>query len=493
MRLNAESLAGLPAEIQRPNYDRAQLQSGIAHLGVGAFQRAHQASYIDDALALEFGPWGVAGVSLRSSDTHDALFQQDRLYTLAVRDSAAEKLRVIGCLTELLVAPSDPEAVLTLLSRPEIRIVTLTITEKGYCHDPATGALNETHPDILHDLGNPGAPRSAPGYLVEALARRRAAGTTPFTVLSCDNLPSNGDVTARILSRFAALRDPSLGAWAAANLSCPNSMVDRIVPATTEEDRARVSAVLGASDAWPVVAEPFRQWVVEDRFPSGRPAWEKVGVEMVPDVHPYETMKLRLLNGSHSILAYLGYLAGYETIAEAVADPTYRRLIQEFLDHEAGPTLSLPLNADLTGYKAAMLARFATPALRHRTWQIAMDGTQKLPQRLLNTIRDRLAVGLPIDRLALGVAGWMRYVAGKDEHGRPIDVRDPFAAELATIAEKAGQDSDRLADGLFALTAVFGPDLPRDPRFAKPVRGALNRLFAIGARRAVAAMASAAA
>ncbi|MBP2301385.1 mannitol dehydrogenase family protein [Azospirillum picis] len=488
-RLSSINLATLPPQVKRPAYDREALDIGIVHLGVGAFQRAHQAAYIDALLARSVGPWGVAGVSLRSPDTRDALEPQDGLYTMAVRDAEGERLQVVGCLRELLVAHEDPAAVLELMARPSVRIVTLTVTEKGYCHDPATGALNEDHPDIRHDLADPAAPRTAIGFIVEALARRRAAGLPSFTVLSCDNLPSNGDTVARILRRFAELRDADLGAWVAAGVACPNSMVDRIVPATTEADRARVSAALGVSDAWPVVTEPFTQWVVEDRFPAGRPAWETVGVEMVADVHPYETMKLRLLNGSHSTIAYLGYLAGYETVSDTMADPAFATLIRNLMDRETGPTLHMPPGADLDHYKDALITRFRNPALRHRTWQIAMDGTQKLPQRLLNPIRDRLAAGRPIDRLALGVAAWMRYVTGLDEKGQPIDVRDPLAPRLAEIAAASGGAPDRLAEALFGLTVVFGDDLPRDPRFTAPTVTALRRLFAEGARAVVAATA----
>ncbi|CAO3435985.1 mannitol dehydrogenase family protein [Azospirillum doebereinerae] len=486
-RLSPETLATLPAAVRRPSYDRAGLTTGIVHIGVGAFQRAHQAVYTDDALARDGGPWGIAGVSLRSPGTRDALGPQGGLYAVATRDAAGERLRVVGCLTELLVAPEDPDAVLERMTRPSVRIVTLTVTEKGYCHDPASGALNEDHPDILHDLAEPGRPRSAVGFLAEALARRRAAGIAPFTVLSCDNLPSNGDTIARILRRFATLRDPAFGDWVAERVAFPNSMVDRIVPATTDADRARVAAALGQADAWPVVTEPFSQWVVEDRFPTGRPAWEREGVEMVADVHPYETMKLRLLNASHSTLAYLGSLAGYETVSDTMADPAFLRLVRGLMD-EAGATLRMPPGTDLERYKDALVERFRNPALRHRTAQIAMDGTQKLPQRLLGTIRDRLAAGAPIDRLALGVAGWMRHVSGTDEQGRPIDLHDPLAGRLAEITATAGPSADRLAPALFGLTAVFGDDLPRDARFTGPVTDALHRLFADGARAVVAAM-----
>lgn len=483
-RLGNAILSSLPERIERPAYDRGAVTLGIVHLGIGAFHRAHQAVYTDTAL--EDDPsWGIVGASLRSPDTRDALASQDGLYTLAVRSGEGDSLRVIGAIGRILVAPEHPESLLAAMADPRVRIVSLTVTEKGYCHDPATGELNEAHPDIVHDLQNPGAPRSAPGIVVAALARRKAGGTAPFTLLTCDNLPSNGRVAKRIVDRFAQLRDPDLGAFVAAELACPSTMVDRITPATTDEDRARVAAALGAADAWPIVTEPFTQWAIEDHFPSGRPAWENTGAELVTDVEPYELMKLRLLNGSHSTLAYLGYLAGYETVAETMADPAFERLVRGLME-EVTPTLRVPPGADVGAYKDALIQRFKNPALKHRTWQIAMDGSQKLPQRLLGTVRDRLAAGVPIGILALGVAAWMRYVTGTGEAGRAIDVRDPMAKRLRDVADAAGPAAERLAPGLLAVEDVFGTDLPRDPRFTGAVTAALARLYAVGAKQSVA-------
>ncbi len=482
-RLSNETLTRLPPDIRRPQYDRSRLTPGIVHLGIGAFHRAHQAVYTDDVLPRDPG-WGILGVSLRSPDTRDALAPQDHLYTEALLSGGGEKLRIIGSVTEVLVAPEGVGAVLAAMSDPHIKIVSLTITEKGYCHDPATGTLNETHPDIVHDLANPQAPRSAPGLSVAALKRRRAAGTPPFTVLTCDNLPSNGRVVKRVLSRFAELADRDFGAFVAGELACPSTMVDRIVPATTDEDRARIGEKLGARDAWPVVAEPYWQWVIEDDFPTGRPAWEEAGAEPVADVEPHELLKLRLLNGAHSSLAYLGYLAGYETIAGTMADPAFAAFARGQMD-EVTPTLIVPPGIDVEGRKAALCERFKNPALKHRTWQIAMDGSQKLPQRLLAPARDLLKRGAPIDHLALGVAAWMRYVTGTDENGRPIDVRDPLAPKLRAIADKAGPVAEKLAPALIRVEEVFGSDLRRDPRFVEAVRGALRRLCAAGAQRTV--------
>jgi fructuronate reductase len=390
---------------------------------------------------------------------------------------------VIGSVLRVLVAPENPRALLDALCAPATAIVSLTVTEKAYCRDPATGALDAKHPDIVHDLAHPDAPRSALGLLAAAIARRRAEGVAPFTVLCCDNLPANGHAVHRVLTEFARLRSPDFGAFVAGEIGCPDTMVDRIVPATTDDDRARVAAGLGMTDAWPVIAEPFTQWVIADRFSAGRPGWEAAGATMVQDVAPFEAMKLRLLNASHSALAYLGFLAGKETVADAMADPGLADFAARVMD-DATPTLALPAGMDVAGYKRSLLERFRNPALRHRTWQIAMDGTQKLPQRILGTTADRLAAGLPIDTHALVVAGWMRFAAGVDEAGRPIDVRDPKAAELAAIAKFAGPVADRLAPALLDLPDVFGA-LGQDGRVRAAVTAALARLYAVGAARAV--------
>jgi fructuronate reductase len=372
------------------------------------------------------------------------------------------------------------------MSDPAVRIVTLTVTEKGYCHDPATCRLDEDHPDIRHDLMNPRAPRSAPGFLVEALHRRREDGVAPFTVVSCDNLPSNGVTAQSVVARMASLRDAGFGPWVAGEVAFPSTMVDRIVPATTDEDRARIAARLGVEDAWPIVTEPFSQWVIEDHFPTGRPRFEDSGATLVQDVAPFELAKLRLLNGSHSTLAYLGYLAGYETVSDAMADESFARLVADLMEKESAPTLDASKTGDLNAYMRELLARFRNPALRHRTWQIAMDGSQKLPQRLLATVRARLARGEPIERLALGVAGWMRYVTGVDEQGRPVDVRDPLSARLRMIADGQGLDAARLAPALVGVREIFGDDLAADPRFLSPVTAALDRLIRLGSHGAVA-------
>ncbi len=487
LRLAAATLGSLPANVAVPPYDRSTVSPGIVHLGIGAFHRAHMAAYVDDLLPAH-PDWGIVGASLRRPDTRDALASQDFLYTLAVRDAGGTKCRIIGSILDVLDANAERETLLALMADPKIRIVSLTVTEKGYCHDPATGELDPRHPDIVHDLAHPEAPVSAPGIIVAALARRRAAGIGPFAVMSCDNLPSNGKTCGRIVARFAELRNSELGAWVHAEVAFPSTMVDRIVPATTDADRAAVVEIAGVEDAWPIVTEPFTQWVIEDRFPAGRPPFERAGAQLVDDVEPFERMKLRMLNGSHSSLAYLGYLAGHQYVSEAIGDPAFRQLIHGLMTEEVMPTLPMG-RGELEHYRDDLIGRFANPALKHRTWQIAMDGSQKLPQRLLGTIRDRLAAGQGIVRLALGVAGWMRYLTGIDERGGAIDVKDPLAARLRTLADAAGGDADKLVDGLLGVQEIFGTDLPGDVLFRQAVNDHLASLLRDGAAKTVASLA----
>jgi fructuronate reductase len=484
-RLCGATIADLPDDVATPAYDRAQTSVGIVHLGNGAFHKAHEAVYTDDVLAQGAADWAIMGVSLRSPRVPDAMAPQDGLYTVIERGAAGERLRVIGAITDVAFAPADPASLIARMADPDVRIVSLTVTEKGYCHDPATGRLDTDHPDIHHDLGHLETPRSAVGYLTTALARRKIAGAPPFTVLCCDNVPANGETLRSIVLDFAGRVDAGLAAWIEESCAFPSTMVDRIVPATIGDDLASLETRLGVSDQAAVLCEPFRQWVIEDNFVSGRPAWEDAGAEMVADVAPYEVMKLRLLNGSHSTLAYLGYLAGFETVAETMASPPFATFIRRLMDDEVTPTLNVPAGADVGAYKSALIERFANPALRHRNWQIAMDGSQKLPQRLLGTIRDRLAAGGGVQRLALGVAAWMRYVTGIDETGRPIEVSDPLSERLGRIGREAKGEPNALMDAMLALGEIFGDDLARSDPFRAALGSALLGLYGKGARRMV--------
>jgi len=437
------------------------------------------AVYVDDILCVD-PTWGIIGGSLRTPNTRDALAPQDFLYTLLVRSEAGTSTRIIGSILKVLDAASQRQELIASMIDPRVRIVSLTVTEKGYCHDPATGEIDPCHPEILHDLAAPEEPVSAPGLIVRALELRRAAGIAPFTVLCCDNLPQNGRTVSRIVVGLATMRDKALADHIASAVSFPSTMVDRIVPATSEEDRTLIRDLQGVEDAWPVVTEPFTQWVIEDRFPTGRPPLEMVGAEFVSDVRPFELMKLRMLNGSHSTIAYLGYLGGYAYVNQAIEDPALFKLVYSLMTDEVMSTLRQDI-CDLGAYRDALLERFRNPALRHRTWQIAMDGSQKLPQRLLGTIRDRLAENLPISLTALGVAAWMRYVTGRDEQGSEIDVKDPLAPRLRQISEAAKGSPAKLVDGFLGVSEVFGEDLPRNEAFRVAIVNHLTSLFHRGA------------
>ena len=430
----------------------------------------------------EAGNWGITGVSLQSPGTRDRLRPQGWAYTALELGPDGEKPQVVTVLRDVLVAPEDPQAVLDVMAAPDTHVVSLTVTEKGYCHEPSTGRLNRDHLDIRHDLENP-LPRSAPGFLVRALALRHAAGLPPFTVLCCDNLPENGRVVQGVVGELARLIDPALAQWIEAQGAFPATMVDRIVPATTPTDLDRLEAATGYRDEAPVMHEPFRQWVVEDHFCGPRPAFEAVGVQMVADVTPFEHMKLRMLNGTHSSLAYLGYLAGHETIAETMADPVFADFVRGLWRDEIIPALTPPPGEDLGAYADALAARYANAAIRHRTWQIAMDGSQKLPQRILGTIAEGRAAGRAVPGLTLAVAAWMRYASGRDEQGAVIEVKDPLAPRLAALWR---DDPAQTAAGFLALAEVFPPALRDDAGFAADLTAALSGLMKDGARSMVA-------
>ena len=481
-RLSTQHLGTLPPEVTRPAYSRNDLKLGIVHLGIGAFMRAHLAAATEAALAAGNWRWGIVGVSLRQPDTRDALQPQDGLYTLAIRDADAQgqprqRLQVIGAVRRLLVAAEDPQAVLAQIAAPETRIVSLTVTEKGYCHDPATGALRLDHPDIVHDLAHPTAPRSAIGMLVYGLQLRYVRGLGPLTLMSLDNLPANGRVLRAAVLRFAQEIHPALAERIDAECRFPCSMVDRIVPRTTDADRAAVSQALGCEDRWPVLGEPFFDWAVEDEFAAGRPDWTLGGARFVTDAEPFERLKLRMVNGTHSSIAYLGAMAGWQTVDKAIAQPALRTHIEALMRDEIEPTLTDLPGLDLAAYRCNLLQRYANPALAHRTQQIAMDGSQKLPQRLLGTLRDRLAKGLPVPRMALGVAAWMHYLRGVDELGQTYVIDDPHAAALTALYQRTlGQGVTLQAvHDMLAYAPVFG-DLAGHATLAQALLSALQSL-----------------
>ncbi|MFU0929817.1 mannitol dehydrogenase family protein [Kluyvera cryocrescens] len=482
--MNTIASVALPASVQLPQYDRQQLRSRIVHFGFGAFHRAHQALLTNRVLNQHGGDWGICEISLFSGDVlMSQLRQQDHLFTVMEKSAAGNQPIIIGAVNECLNAKLDSlAAIIEKFCEPQVAIVSLTITEKGYCIDPATGHLDITQPRIVHDLASPGEPHSAPGILVEALHRRRERGLPAFTVLSCDNIPDNGHVVKNAVLDMAARRSTELAKWIAEHVSFPGTMVDRIVPAATEASLAEITRELGVEDPCAISCEPFIQWVIEDNFVAGRPDWGSAGAQLVDDVLPWEEMKLRMLNGSHSFLAYLGYLAGYAHISDCMQDESYRRAARHLMMAEQAPTLGIT-GVDLSAYADSLIERFSNPALQHRTWQIAMDGSQKLPQRLLDGIRIHLRDGRRWPLLALGVAAWMRYVSGVDDAGNAIDIRDPLAEKIQALV-KNSNDDNRVAT-LLTLQEIFGNDLPANPQFVQAVSLAWQNLAQQGARQAL--------
>lgn len=474
----------LPANVKQPQYDRQQLRSRIVHFGFGAFHRAHQALLTDRVLNAEGGDWGICEISLFSGDKlMSQLRAQDHLFTVLEKGADGNQPIIVGAVHECLNAKLDSlAAIIEKFCEPQVAIVSLTITEKGYCIDPATGKLDVQNERILHDLENPTEPHSAPGILVEALHRRRERGLTPFSVLSCDNIPDNGHVVKNAVLGMAQKRSPELAEWIAEHVSFPGTMVDRIVPAATDASLAEIADVLGVDDPCAISCEPFIQWVVEDNFVAGRPAWEAAGVQLVQDVLPWEQMKLRMLNGSHSFLAWLGYLSGFAHISDCMQDEALRQAARQLMLTEQAPTLRIT-GVDLDAYADSLIDRFTNPALQHRTWQIAMDGSQKLPQRMLEGIRVHLQRGTPWPLLALGVAGWMRYVSGVDDAGQAIDVRDPLSDKIRAIVDSSTEQTR--VQALLGLSEIFGEDLPQDAGFVDAVSNAYQRIQHAGARQAI--------
>lgn len=476
--LDEQALGAMPERVQTPRYDRRRLRPSIVHIGVGGFHRAHQAVYLDDLAGLG-GEWGECGVGLLPHDhvMAEALWPQQGLYTMLVRSAEPDRARVIGSILSYLFAPQHPEAVLTTLADPCIRIVTMTVTEGGYNVDETTGRFHAADEAIQSDLRRPRLPSTVFGYLAEALDRRRLAGIPPFTVVSCDNVQGNGHVTHTALGSFARLRDDSLATWIDQNVAFPNSMVDRITPQTTDADRELIAREFGIADRWPVVTEPFCQWVMEDKFSDGRPAWEEAGVQIVGDVLPYETMKLRLLNASHSAMGFLGYLAGYRTVDAVMRDPLFLSLIERQMRDEVAPLLPEVPGIDLESYQRTLIERFSNPKIGDQITRICQDGSARVPKFLLPALRAALDAGHPHRCLTLALAGWLRYLTGVDEAGEPIPLQDARAHALQALALK-GRDDPR---PLLSVRDLFGDLADRDT-FVAELTATLHRLYESGAQ-----------
>ena len=482
--LSVETLAD---DVVVPDYDRSRLRARMLHIGFGAFHRAHQAVCADRLAREQQSDWGYIECLINPHSTSDLvtlLRQQDHLYTVTEMADSGKTSRVVGVITAAVNARTDGiEAVIEAMSQPDIAIVSMTVTEKGYCHHPASGQLNLEHPAIQHDIAVPDAPHSLPGVIIAAVKRRRERGLPPFSVMSCDNMPENGHVTRNVVLQLAEALDAGLADYIRHHVTFPSTMVDRIVPAMTPEALDALGETLGCYDPVAVQCEPFFQWVIEDNFVNGRPAWEQAGAELVKDVLPFEEMKLRMLNGSHSFLAYLGYLAGYQHISDCMEDADFLRAARTLMLAEQAPTLRTK-EVDLVAYADSLIARYQNRAIKHRTGQIASDGTQKLPQRWLDSIRWHLAHNSRFDLLALGVAGWMRYVGGVDEQGNAIEINDPLKETLAQRVSGSAEGEARVA-ALLSLEKVFGDDLPANARFNALVLDFYQQLLQAGAKATV--------
>jgi len=479
--LSSSTLGDLDARVARPAYDRSQVTPSIVHFGVGGFHRAHEAMYLDrlmnDGKAME---WGICGVGALPHDRRiiDTLRSQDGLYTLVVKHpDGRREPRVIGSIVQTMFAPDDPHAVVARLADPATRIASLTITEGGYLVNQVTGEFDASDPSIQADLVEGATPSTVFGYITAALALRRERDETPFTVMSCDNLPDNGDVAKRMMCAFARLKDPALADWMEAEVAFPNCMVDRITPVTSPEDIERLAEEFGVQDGWPVVCEPFTQWVLEDHFGQGRPPFEEAGVQMVGDVVPYELMKLRLLNASHQALCYLGHLSGYRYAHEVCQDPLFADFLLAYMEREGSPTLPAVPGVDLDAYRRELIDRFANPEVRDTLARLCAESSDRIPKWLVPVIRENLRTGGEIERSALVVASWARYAEGVDEKGEPIEVVDRLKDRV--MAAAARQKDDPLA--FIRDRDLFG-GLSDDERFTSAYTAALDALHAQGAR-----------
>ena len=478
-KLSLGNLGALPAGIARPKYDHGALKGGILHIGVGNFHRAHQAVYLDDLFGSGVDhDWAIIGAGVRDADrvVREKLGQQDWLTTVVEREAAGSKAQVIGPHIDF-IQPGDVAATLDVLSRPEIRIVSLTITEGGYYISPATQEFDSGHADILFDAKHIDAPKTVFGLIVAGLVRRRAAGIAPFTVMSCDNIPGNGHVCENAVAGLAELVDPELARWIRADVAFPNSMVDRITPATTDRERATLLDKFGLQDNWPVFCEEFRQWVLEDKFPAGRPALEKVGVTFTSDVAPYELMKIRILNGGHAAISYPAALLDIHFVHQAMADPQIAAYLERLTEREIIPVVPPPPGVDLGDYQRLIARRFTNPMIEDTIPRLCFDGSNRQPKFILPTAVDRLKSGATVNGLALVSALWCRYCHGETESGKTIAPNDPNWDRLQTAAKLARANPA----AFLAMKDIFG-EAAGNPVYVAAFSDALSKLWAHGVR-----------
>ncbi len=480
LSISQQNLEVLSQNFPAPNYDRKKLNAGILHMSVGGFHRAHQAVYIDRFLNQFAEDWMITGIGLLPNDAENlkVLENQDGLYAVLERSPEKDEVYIVGSIKDLIHAPSNPDAVIDLIASNQIKIVSLTVTEKGYYYDDQRN-LNFLHPAIINDLDLSKTPQTAYGYLIQGLLKRRNQNNGPVTIMCCDNLPGNGHITEHLLLQFADKAEATTAQWIRDNVSFPNAMVDRITPVTTDKIRDILSSEFHVKDAWPVVCEDYLQWIIEDKFIAGRPALDKVGVQFVSDVDPYEKMKVRLLNGSHSALSYISYLLGHREVDKAMADPLVAKFVRAYMDDCITPSIPEVPGINLDEYKDKLISRFSNPSISDQVQRLAEDGSQKIRNAMIPPLEFQLDNNASIKWIALALAAWFRYLSGVDEQGNSIQIKDPMADRLSDAAKVNGQDPI----GLLKFEEIFGSQLIGNARLSDELGLYLQSIYSQGMRK----------
>ena len=478
--LNTKTLSSFKDRFPVPTYDRETLKAGIVHMSVGGFHRSHQAVYLDKFLNQFAEDWMITGVGLMPNDDVNlkALTDQDGLYAVLERSPEKDEVRIVGSIKTLIHAPSNPGKVIEEIASAQTKILSLTVTEKGYYYDDKRN-LDVNHPSIQNDAKLPADPKTAYGYIIKGLQQRRSNNAGPITIMCCDNLPGNGHITEHLVLQFAEISDASIIPWIKENVSFPNAMVDRITPVTTDKIRDILASEFGVNDAWPVVCEDYLQWIIEDKFIAGRPALEKVGVQFVSEVDPYEKMKVRLLNGSHSALSYVSYLLGHREVDKAMADPLVSKFVRCYMDECITPSVPNVPGIDLDQYKDKLISRFANPSISDQVQRLAEDGSQKIRNAMVPPLEYQLEHNASIKWIALALAGWFRYLSGTDEQGAAIQIKDPMAERMTDSAKLDGHN----AAALLKFDEIFGPELVGNTRLSDELNKYLGQIYSQGMRK----------